>query len=335
MHLKDIAKAAGVSISTVSRVIADPYTNAASPSTRDTILRIAEEGGYIKPVTEMESITPGEPNTLYCMLAIDPLEYNGNPYYTTLMAGLRSAARRYNCLVQYYFPTKSEDGFNFNPPSPDPSVQGLVIIGRFRPEILPPLKDTYKNVVYIGLNNLDVECDQIICDGSVATEAIARCFYEKGHRHIGFIGASDDLRIDGYRKALKDLDLPYDEAIIFPDTILSVDGGYTAMMHLIDEKKKGHPLSAVCCSSDTISIGALRALSERGLRVPEDISLIGIDDSEMTRFVTPTLSSVRIPLHEMGEFAVKVLFDRIHQHHRAFIKTHFPFSIIIRESGPF
>ncbi len=334
MRLKDIAREAGVSISTVSRVISNPSTNAASPEKRDLILKIAEEGGYLNHAVSIPDrpIAPGEPNMLYCMLAIDPLEYNGNPYFATLMSGLRLAARRYNCIVQYYFPTRSGSFVDFTPPAPDQSVQGLIIIGRFDPEILDSLKDVYKNVAYVGLNTLDADCDQIICEGSEAARAAVHYLYNKGHRRIGFLGSSDDRRFDGYKKALQELSLPLSEQAYLNDVVMSIDGGYQGMQQLIQKHNGGIPATAIFCASDTISIGALHACNENGIRVPEDVALIGLDDSEMTRYISPTLSSIHIPLEEMGQFAVKVLFDRIHDHHHAVIRTYFPFEIVERES---
>jgi len=334
MRLKDIAREAGVSISTVSRVISNPATNAASPEKRDLILKIAEEGGYLSHAVTIPDrpIAPGEPNTLYCMLAIDPLEYNGNPYFATLMSGLRSAARRYNCVVQYYFPSRSGSFVDFTPPSPDQSVQGLVIIGRFDPSILDSLKAAYKNVIYIGLNTLPVDCDQIVCDGAAAAEAAVHFLYEKGHRRIGFLGSADDHRFDGYKKGLQELSLPLSEQACLNDVIMSIDGGYQGMQQLIRKHNGAIPATALFCASDTISIGALHACTENGIRVPEDLAILGLDDSEMTRYISPTLSSIHIPLEEMGQFAVKVLFDRIHDHHKVVIRTYFPFEIIERES---
>ena len=66
--------------------------------------------------------------------------------------------------------------------------------------------------------------------------------------------------------------------------------------------------------------------------MPEDLAIMGLDDSEMTRYISPTLSSIHIPLEEMGEFTVKVLFDRIHDHHKTIIRTYFPFEIVERDS---
>ena len=102
MRLKDISEKAGVAISTVSRVIKDPSTSAASQETKDLILKIALEGGYISKIPEVDSFETNyvpasmPPKTLYCMLAVDPREYDDSPFFSRLMGSIRDTAAHYN-----------------------------------------------------------------------------------------------------------------------------------------------------------------------------------------------------------------------------------------------
>ena len=115
---------------------------------------------------------------------------------------------------------------------------------------------------------------------------------------------------------------------------MSINGGYDGMKKLLALKDKQHPVTAIFCASDKTAIGALQACKEEGLRVPEDISLIGMDDSEMTQYLTPSLSTIHVPLEEMGKFAVSVLRARMHGNHTYPIRVSFPFFIKVRGSGP-
>ena len=341
MRLKDISEKAGVAISTVSRVIKDPSTSAASQETKDLILKIALEGGYISRIPEMDSFeaeyvpSSQPPRTLYCMLAVDPREYDDSPFFSRLMGSIRDTAAHYNYYVEFYFPSHDHPETLSAPPTKEGLVRGVIVIGRFLPSILDDLKERFKSIVYIGLTDLpEAGCDQIICEGYAAAEAAVRCFMEHGHTNIAFIGSNDDDRSRGYRDAMKKYSLPYKDYLCQDSFSMSINGGYDGMKKLLALKDKQHPVTAIFCASDKTAIGALQACKEEGLRVPEDISLIGMDDSEMTQYLTPSLSTIHVPLEEMGKFAVRVLRDRMHGNHTYPIRVSFPFFIKVRGSGP-
>ena len=115
---------------------------------------------------------------------------------------------------------------------------------------------------------------------------------------------------------------------------MSINGGFDGMKTLLKIRDKNHPVTAVFCASDKTAIGALQACKQQGIRVPEDISLMGMDDSEMTLYLTPPLSTIHVPLEEMGKFAIRVLRDRMHGGHTFPIRVSFPFEIEQRASGP-
>lgn len=342
MKLKDIAQQAGVSISTVSRVLNDQHTSAASPETQERIWKIAQQGGYV-PNSAARQLKSGQvfsqpipQHTICCMLATDPLEYNNDPFYTTLTSSIRTEALRQNFVMDYYFSTPGMEQSELTalPQSNATLAQGLIIIGRFHPSILSELKPRFRNVAYVGLNSINAKVDQVVCDGYDAMQEVVRCYHEYGHHAIGFIGACDDSRLAGYKYGLEKCGLPYDPTLVVSDITLSSSGGYDGMLRLLDQADTSHPLTAVVCANDTTAIGALRACKERDIRVPEDICLMGMNDIEMLRDVSPTLSTVRVPLDEMGSTVVKLLVDRINGGHQQHVKVSFPFWIIRRESGP-
>ena len=115
---------------------------------------------------------------------------------------------------------------------------------------------------------------------------------------------------------------------------MTINGGFDGMKKLLAQRDEQHPVTAVFCASDKTAIGALQACKQQGLRVPEDISLMGMDDSEMTQYLTPSLSTIHVPLEEMGKFSIRVLRDRMHGGHTFPIRVSFPFFIKQRGSGP-
>lgn len=341
MRLKDISEKAGVAISTVSRVLSDPTSSAASQETKDLIFKIALEGGYISQIPEGDSFetnyvpTALPPKTLYCMLAVDPQEYDDSPFFSRLMSSIRNTAAHYNYIVEFYFPSRDNPESLTAPFAKENTVRGIIVIGRFLPAILGDLKERFKNIVYIGLTDLkNADCDQVICEGYKAAQAAVKCFHDHGHKYIAFIGTNDDDRSLGYKAALKDLNLPKEAYLLQDSFSMSINGGYEGMKKLLSLRDKDHPVTAVFCASDKTAIGALQACKEQGIRVPEDISLMGMDDSEMTRYLTPSLSTIHVPLEEMGKFSIRVLRDRMHGGHTYPIRVSFPFFIQKRDSGP-
>ena len=155
-----------------------------------------------------------------------------------------------------------------------------------------------------------------------------RYLHSLGHTKIGYIG-TDEARYHGYMAALKELGLPENKNNIINDAILSMEGGYFGMLELLD---RNSTVTAVFCSNDMVSIGALRACKERRIDVPNDISLFGINDIENTQYTTPMLSSIHVPLDEMGRMVVSILLNRIEGSHTSHVKILFPYRIVRRES---
>jgi LacI family transcriptional regulator len=129
-----------------------------------------------------------------------------------------------------------------------------------------------------------------------------------GHRRIGFIAGPTRLlcsraRLDGYRAALEGAGIPVDDALIVPGDFYHASGS-TGASALLDLRK---PPTAVFAASDQMALGAIEALRRRGLRVPEDMSVVGFDDLPEVRWLSPPLTTVRQPLTEMGKVAARTV----------------------------
>jgi len=116
---------------------------------------------------------------------------------------------------------------------------------------------------------------------------------------------------------------------ITADVKLSSDGGYTGANMLID---RNTDVTAIFCANDKTAIGTMHALKERNLKVPSDISIISIDDIDTAQYLSPMLTTVHIPLEDLGKMTAKILIDRINGGHKLPMKTILPFYIAKRES---
>lgn len=334
MALKDIAKEVGVSISTVSRVLNKESTSAASEALQKRIWAVAKEQGYL-PNRMAQKLRNAEPDEsgflrqLYCLHACPPMETKDDPFYTKLMDYIEREALKHNYTMQYVFNAQELDGgalpYHYAVPG---LYDGLIILGRFDAALLEAARRDFKKIIYIGLNRLPLSCDQIVCNGYDIAQAVVRNFYSMGHRAIGYVGAME-ARYHGFLRGMEKLGLEANPHAVINDIPLSLNGGYRGMLRLIDEAPD---TTAVFCANDITAIGALRACKIRGVSVPEDISLIGVNDIENVQYTEPMLSTVRVPLEEMGKMAVTLLLNRVEGGHSCPVVVEFPFQLIHRES---
>lgn len=332
MTLKDIAKEAGVSVSTVSRVINNTGSKAASQEVRERIWEIVRRTGYI-PNYSAQNLKLGKTeasissHSLTCLFARTPSAPN-NPFFATIAKSVETEAYKYN-----YFLKSSFSSFDINNIESyrilQASTNGVVILGRCDKTTLKFIRQYCHNVIYTGLNPLDAKYDQILCDGYAATTTAMDYLFQLGHRHIGYVGETDcENRYEGYRDFLQKHQLSFDSSYVASVPLTSSDG-YDGTLKLLKKQPK---LTAIFCGDDITAIGVLRAIHDFGLRVPEDISIISIDDIDTAQFLAPMLTTIHVPMEEMGKLSAKMLIDRINGGHTLPMKINLPFYLAKRES---
>lgn len=334
MTLKDIARMAGVSVSTVSRVLSDRDTKAASRETREKIWKIIRETGYI-PNSNAQQLRGNAPQIhsdgqkRYFAFIYARSQDNKDMFFSELASAIEYEAYKHNLLLKYSFYSRDLDNASFLSAVSSSEISGIVVLGRFSEERMNAIAEAQKNVVYVGLNRSTSKHDTVYCDGYQAGMLAMETLLANGHREIAYLGERNkENRYLGYCNALKAQNLPVDPQRIV-ETEQSLDGGYRAAQMLI---RREVGFSAVFCANDATAIGAVKALQEQGIRVPEDVSVIGIDDIEMTRYFTPMLTTVHIPISELGKQAAKILIDRIQWGHTLPVKIELPFSLARRDS---
>lgn len=337
MTLKDIANEAGVSISTVSRVINQSSKSAASREVQDRIWEIVRRTGYT-PNTTAQDLKRGvsaseEPlsRSIACMFARTS-DGVTDSFFSPLARSIEKEAFKKNYILKYTF-----TAFDIHHPSTfrlisENQVDGVVVLGRCDQQLLRFLKPYFKCVAYTGLNNLDAKYDQIICDGYQATIVALELLFRLGHKNIAYIGETKyENRYQGYCAALTAQRLKVRPEHV-ADVPLSSEGGYRGAKKLLNS---GTDISAFFCSNDITAIGAMKAIKEHGLSIPDDVSIISIDDIDTAQYLSPMLTTVHIPVEEMGIMTAKTLIDRIEGGHRLPMKINLPFYIANREScGP-
>lgn len=341
MTLKEIAAEAGVSVSTVSRVINKSGKSPAGEEVRKRILEIAQRTGYTPNANarnlKMHSLREND-NTcrsIACLFT-QAADIGSELARAILIKGMEEEARIHNYILKYSLSSLD----SFLPPAfdmiPNPNVDGIAIIGSSLAgmdsagQYLRHLSEwTPRHIICTGFEYLDAGLDQIVCDGKRAASDAADCLVMSGHRRIAYIGGRGyNSPFLGYCTALKEHGIPCREAIV-KHVPISMEGGYLGAGELL---KSGLTPTACLCSNDVIAIGAMRALRESGLSVPGDISIISMDDINVGQYLDPALTTIHLPLAEMGRMTAKILIDRIEGGHHLPMKIVLPYHMVERES---
>lgn len=314
--MTDVAKAAGVSQSTVSMVLNNVSGARLSDATRANVLSIAVELGYRLPRrdngpgpalrgTEGPDSAPRRNLIGYL---VD--EISTSPHPVVSVDGARDAAWEHDCVLSVCVTRSNADqeAAAIAALTAHPQLLGIVYSTIFtRAAQLP---EALRDVPTVLLNchdehgRLPTIVPGEVGGGHAATEHLIAA----GHSRIGFINGEPWMeaakdRLKGYRRALATADLPFDPALVRDGDWMSSTGfdGTLALMAL------PRPPSAIFCANDLMAIGALEALAKLGKRVPEDVSVIGYDDQEMSRHTHPPLTTMVLPNYEMGRAAVEAL----------------------------
>ena len=336
MTLKEIAKQANVSISTVSRVLNGKQPSAASPEVQERILSIARNAGY-SPNTVAQNLKSGnfvsEPDSrntksIAVLFARTPFALT-DPYFSQLIKSIEEATTGTGYSIKYmYSASDFEDPAVLHDFTED-KFKGIIILGRCSQRITDYLKRTNISLAYVGLNEFDAGYDQILCEGFLAAFEAVSYLIRQGHTSIAYVGESEnEIRYKGYCAALEANGIAFKQEH-FTEATLSFEGGYAGAKNLVSQS---NDITAIFCANDITAIGAVRALREESYRIPDDISIIGIDDIPAAQYMSPALTTVHIPIDEMGSMTLKMLIDRIEGGHRLPVKILLPFHIVERET---
>ena len=338
MKLKDIAKEAGVSISTVSRVINNKMPCAASPEVREKILEIVKKNGYspniaAKQLKLGENSNIGTAKSIACVFSRTSLK---DSFFAQLLRSITDFVKFNNCIIKYTLSTFDMNKATIVDIIKNDNLDGIVILGRCDIEFINELYHYVPNIVCTGLQPIDTKgdesfsFDQVYCDSYLMGVSAMEYLFSIGHKKIAYVGETEnDKRFLAYRKVLKDNGIELEKEN-YVNIILSVKGGYEGTKKLLE---KNPNITAIFCANDSTAMGTMRACKEIGLNIPEDISIIGADDLELTKYLTPTLTTIKAPIGEIGRIGITILFSRIEKKHKSSVNVSLPFTLKERESS--
>ncbi len=303
VSIKDIAKLARVSHSTVSRALQNnPLVNA---KTAERIRKIARESGYTASAVARSLVTK---KTLTIGVVVTTIE---DPFIGDVVSGVEQVANDHGysvLLAQSQADPEREmrvvQSFH------ERRVDGiLVTASRVGALYLPMLSGMKVPVVLIN-NQYGDFCHSVLIENVEAAREATRHLVKLGHKRIAYIGdqfgyQSDTERMTGYRQALEEADLPFrPELVVHGDG--KPQGGGAAAKKLLSLAARP---TAIFCYNDQTAFGALRTIRTRGLSVPDDISLVGFDDLYFAPLVEPPLTTIRQPKEKMGRKGMEILLS--------------------------
>ena len=308
--MTDVARLAGVSQSSVSLVLNQMSGARISAETQQRVLKSANELGYTLPSIRRDLLIASEKRTIAYLVD----EISTSPHPVVSLDGSRDYAFEQGFLVAAHV-TRSNpelEEATIAEIKRDPSTIGIIYSTIFTRKLSIP--KSLDGIPTVLLNCYSEPRKHIsILPGEVTGGfSAARHLVELGHKRIAFINgepwmdASID-RLKGYRQALTTADIAVDEKLLRNGDWLPLTGYQLASEIL----KLPNPPTAILCGNDLMAIGALEAASELGLRVPEDLSVMGYDDQELSRYTHPPLSTIVLPNYEMGQRATEMLLDMV------------------------
>ncbi len=322
----DVAKAAGVSVATVSRIMKTPEV--VKPTTRERVMKVIEEMNY-QPNALARQLRTQQTNMI--IVIVPDIK---NSFYHDIIRGIEAEAEAngYQVLIADLKGQPSLEKYYVEAIQRH-QVDGIISLSaKMAEKLLEVVAADYPVVMVVqGIEKENIP--NITIDNATAARKMMSHLIGIGYREIAHITSSEALplyeeRLRGYVAALEENGIPVDEELIRKGEA-SVRGGYEQMEFLL---RKGKKISAVFAAGDTMAIGAIKALKDNGLSVPEDCAVTGFDDIDIASFFEPALTTVRQPKHQMGEVAFRKLLAKIKKESIEDICTVLPYEIVIRDS---
>lgn len=302
--LKDIARLAQVSQATVSRVLNQDPTLSVSQATRHRIVTVADELGYQKHLKTLK--TPNIRQKIAIIQWYTEQEELNDLYYHAIRLGIEQRAQALQYDILRFF---NQDPYHL----PEETI-GIIAIGKFSQQQMSTFHRCHHNLVFVDSDTLTAGYHCVTTDFDNAVIAVIDHFLSKGLTNIGMIAGEEktsdgrealiDPRFRTFRAYASELGIYKADNLFIGD--FSAESGYQLMKNAIETLQERLP-NAFFIANDTLAIGALRALQEANIKVPDAVSLITFNDTPITRQVYPNLSSVTVFTSDMGQTAVDVL----------------------------
>jgi LacI family transcriptional regulator len=330
---QDVARAAGVSRTTVSMVLNNVTSIKISQQTRQLVLDTALQLGYV-PNAAARALASDRSHIIGLVMARQSHHIVTDAFLNLILDGLLKSIHRHSMRLMIEIVEPKHQQETYLHMARAKHIDGLILAGvRQDDEGIYALMKEGIPAVLIGSMS-EALIDTVDVDNRRASRDAVEHLIGLGHTRIACVtNASLDYfapaqRLDGYRTALEAAGLPYDADLVRSGDY-TLQSGYTQMNSLLDSRAR---FSAVFIASDVVAQGAFAAIQERGLNIPRDIAIIGFDDVPLARFLVPSLTTIHVPAQEMAEQACEILIKKIAKMNGVLQNIFLPTELVVRES---
>jgi len=328
--LRDVAKKADVSIATVSRAINNP-----DKVSSDTLARIRKTMRSLNynPSRVAQRLRGNKGKSKLLGLIIPDIQ---NPFYSDIVRGIEDVAygKKYAVILCNSDENPEKERFYLNVLHAE-SVDGV---------ILPPIHlygKVVKQITELGIPLICIDrkfpklsVDTVVVNNKKGAFAAVSHLIDEGHKRISIITSNTKFssfqeRKEGYKKALEDNGIAYDNSLVKEVDPRSSDDAKEATFELLEST---NPPSAIFMTNNLMGLGTLNAIKQIGLKIPKDVSLVMFDDMPWTTITSPSLTAVKQPSYEMGRRACELFFQRIEDPQRECVEVTMETKLIVRDS---
>jgi DNA-binding LacI/PurR family transcriptional regulator len=323
--IRDVAKQAGVSHQTVSRVING--SEDVLPETRASVLEVIEKLGY-RPSAIARSMARGQTHTLAC-ISPNLTDYT----FASVIEGAETEARHRDYFL---LSSSANDPASFQKLVDElvnhRRVDGLIIINPYADQRYQYIPENFP-VVFVGSRSHEENISSVCLDDEGAAYEATRHLLSLGHTQVAMItgpmqeDCSQD-RVKGYQKALEEAGVPFHPAMIVEGD-WSATSGRDALVALMSGS---HPPTAIFAQNDRMAMGVLRAARDMELQIPEQLAVIGVDDMPLSSYFDPPLTTMRQDMPLIGQEATRILLDAVQNKNASMRVIQLPAQLVVRQS---
>jgi LacI family transcriptional regulator len=331
--IKDVAKKAGVSISTVSLVVNNrPYV---SIEVRDRVHAVIKELNF-HPHRNARGLASKTSGNIGFILSENHFS-QAEPFYTKIFLGTEFEARkhRYYVLLTTVAPTRTE-GEEIPRFLLEHNVDGVIVAGKIHPTWIDELQSRNLPIVMIDFENPRYDLSSVMIDNASGVQKAMEYLTRSGHSEIAFIGGdikhpSISARFLAYQDFLAGNGLPLrDNYISIDQEDTATENGFNAAKSIMTSSPSKP--TAILAANDAMAIGVMRYLQSAGYIVPDDVSVVGFDNVEASEQTSPRLTTLNVPKEEMGAIAVNRLVELMQSTEKVTIKLSIGVQLILRDS---
>ena len=328
--IREVAKKAGVSITTVSRILNNDDSFNVSKITKEKVLKVIKQLNYERKKNK-NRISQSNISVIKCF---DEKIENEDPYFVSLKINLENMLKKKVSKVKFFDLEEIEKLIKYNEISNFSLTDAVIFIGETSKEKLKFFKSLNENIICVDVYDTDNITDYIKFDTRNSVEIVLNYIFKLNHKKIGLLVGRNkvvknlvDFREKYFKEIMVKNGLYREEYLQIGD--FSMESGYIMMKEIL--KLEDRP-TAVFCGNDSIAMGAYKAIRENKLKIPEDISIIGFNDLKLSQYSIPPLTTIKIDTKLIAQETVNSLIELLKGKRDYHKKVFLPIELIERQS---